>query len=89
MDTIDAAVELANASEYSMTSAVWTKDVNAAFDVSARIHACEWHTDTSPGCATDQAQIALSSTDPPCTPNGCGLWEGLGALAVCSPEERN
>ncbi|KAI0731376.1 aldehyde dehydrogenase [Earliella scabrosa] len=39
VDTIDAAVELANASEYSMTSAVWTKDVNAAFDVSARIRA--------------------------------------------------
>ncbi|KAI0687148.1 aldehyde dehydrogenase [Cerioporus squamosus] len=39
VDTIDEAVELANSSEYSMSAALWTKDVHAALDVSARIRA--------------------------------------------------
>ncbi|TBU30583.1 aldehyde dehydrogenase [Dichomitus squalens] len=39
VDTVDEAVDLANACDYSMTSAVWTKDVYRAFDVAGRIHA--------------------------------------------------
>lgn len=36
---MDEAVELANASEYSLAASVWTQDVNNAIDVSARIRA--------------------------------------------------
>ncbi|RDX48153.1 aldehyde dehydrogenase [Lentinus brumalis] len=39
VDTIDEAVELANSSEYSMSAGLWTRDVHAALDVSARIRA--------------------------------------------------
>ncbi|KAI0292402.1 aldehyde dehydrogenase [Russula brevipes] len=38
VDTIDEAVELANASNYSLTAALWTKDVYNAMNVSRRIH---------------------------------------------------
>ncbi|EIN08992.1 aldehyde dehydrogenase [Punctularia strigosozonata HHB-11173 SS5] len=36
-ETVDELVELANASEYSMVSSLWTKDVNQALDVAGRI----------------------------------------------------
>lgn len=36
-DTIDEAVELANASSYSLTSSLWTSDVRKALDISPRI----------------------------------------------------
>lgn len=39
VDTIDEAVELANASDYSMVASLWTKDINLAFDVAPRIRA--------------------------------------------------
>ena len=39
MDTVDEAVELANCSDYSLMSALWTKDVYKAFGVTERIHA--------------------------------------------------
>ncbi|KDQ56594.1 hypothetical protein JAAARDRAFT_689366 [Jaapia argillacea MUCL 33604] len=39
VDTIDEAVELANATEYSLSASLWTKDVNLAFDVGGRIRA--------------------------------------------------
>ncbi|KAI1793495.1 aldehyde dehydrogenase [Ganoderma leucocontextum] len=39
VDTVDEAVDLANACDYSLTSAVWTKDIYMAFDVAGRIHA--------------------------------------------------
>ncbi|EED85322.1 predicted protein [Postia placenta Mad-698-R] len=39
VDTVDEAVELANATNYSLAGAVWTKDVNSAMDVSMRIRA--------------------------------------------------
>lgn len=37
VDTVDEAVELANQSEYSLAGALFTRDVNAALDVGARI----------------------------------------------------
>ena len=37
VDTIDEAVELANETDYSLTSSIWTKDVNRALDVAGRI----------------------------------------------------
>jgi len=37
VDTIDEAVELANASEYSLSAALWTKDVYSAMNVAMRI----------------------------------------------------
>jgi acyl-CoA reductase-like NAD-dependent aldehyde dehydrogenase len=37
VDTIDEAVELANASEYSLSAALWTKDVYNAMNVAMRI----------------------------------------------------
>ncbi|KAG6915346.1 hypothetical protein DXG01_012020 [Tephrocybe rancida] len=39
VDTVDDAVELANASEYSLTAAVWANDVYAAQGVAARVRA--------------------------------------------------
>ncbi|KAI0630582.1 aldehyde dehydrogenase [Trametes polyzona] len=39
VDTVDEAVDLANASDYSLVSAVWTKNVYRAFDVAGRIQA--------------------------------------------------
>ena len=37
VDTIDEAVELANASEYSLSASLWTKDVYNAINVAMRI----------------------------------------------------
>ncbi|KAI5118594.1 hypothetical protein M0805_004169 [Coniferiporia weirii] len=37
VDTIDEAVEMANATDYTLTASVWTKDVNQALDVASRI----------------------------------------------------
>ncbi|KAI0369134.1 aldehyde dehydrogenase [Pilatotrama ljubarskyi] len=39
VDTIDEAVDLANASDYSLISGIWTRDVHKAFDVASRIRA--------------------------------------------------
>ena len=39
VDTVDEAVDLANACDYSLTSAVWTRDIYMAFEVAGRIHA--------------------------------------------------
>ena len=39
VDTVDEAVELANATDYSLAGAVWTRDVNTALDVASRIYA--------------------------------------------------
>jgi len=38
-DTVEEAIELANNSDYSLTSALWTQNVNTAFDVGGRIRA--------------------------------------------------
>ncbi|KAI0642107.1 aldehyde dehydrogenase [Trametes meyenii] len=38
-DTVDEVIDLANASDYSLISAVWTKNVHKAFDVAARLRA--------------------------------------------------
>ncbi|KAI0265678.1 aldehyde dehydrogenase [Gloeopeniophorella convolvens] len=38
VDTIDEAVELANASDYSLSAALWTRDVYNAVNVAMRIH---------------------------------------------------
>ena len=37
VDTVDEAVELANATQYSLTSSLWTNDVTQAMEVSERI----------------------------------------------------
>ncbi|KAL5498738.1 hypothetical protein ACEPAH_2093 [Sanghuangporus vaninii] len=39
VDTVDEAVELANATDYSLTASVWTRDINRALNVGARIRA--------------------------------------------------
>ncbi|OBZ77471.1 Vanillin dehydrogenase [Grifola frondosa] len=39
VDSIDEAVDLANESSYSLVAALWTQNVNTAFDVAARIRA--------------------------------------------------
>ncbi|EMD35465.1 hypothetical protein CERSUDRAFT_116214 [Gelatoporia subvermispora B] len=38
-DTVEEAIELANATDYSLIAALWTQNVNAAFDVGSRIRA--------------------------------------------------
>jgi acyl-CoA reductase-like NAD-dependent aldehyde dehydrogenase len=38
VDTIDEAVELANASDYSLSAALWTNDVYNAINLAMRIH---------------------------------------------------
>ncbi|KAH8982169.1 aldehyde dehydrogenase [Lactarius hatsudake] len=42
VDTIDEAVELANATEYSLAAAVWTNDLYNAMSVSRRIRSGLW-----------------------------------------------
>ena len=37
VDTIDEAVELANASQYTLSAGLWTQNVHTALDVAARI----------------------------------------------------
>ncbi|KAL0577341.1 hypothetical protein V5O48_004639 [Marasmius crinis-equi] len=39
VDTLDEAIDLANQSDYSLTSSLWTKDVNHAQSVAGRIRA--------------------------------------------------
>lgn len=41
-DTIDEAVELANASDYSLVASLWTRDINLAFEVAPRIRAGQY-----------------------------------------------
>lgn len=36
-ENVDEAVKLANASTYSLTSALWTKDMDLAFKISRRL----------------------------------------------------
>ncbi|PCH35810.1 aldehyde dehydrogenase, partial [Wolfiporia cocos MD-104 SS10] len=38
-DSIDEAIDLANATEYSLVGSVWTKDLNNAMDVAMRVRA--------------------------------------------------
>ena len=42
VDTIDEAVELANASDYSLVASLWTKDVYNAMNVARRIRSGVW-----------------------------------------------
>ena len=39
VDSVDEAVELADATQYSLVGSVWTRDLNTALDVSSRIRA--------------------------------------------------
>lgn len=39
VDSIDEAVDLANASDYSLVASLWTQDINLAFEVAPRIRA--------------------------------------------------
>ncbi len=39
VDTVDEAIELANASEYSLTASVWTKDRYKGVEVANQIRA--------------------------------------------------
>lgn len=41
VDTVDEAVVMANASQYSLMASLWTENVHQAFDVAARIRAGE------------------------------------------------
>lgn len=38
-DTVDQIVDIANESAYSLSAAVWTKNINTALDVASRIRA--------------------------------------------------
>jgi len=40
VDTVDEAVEMANATTYSLAASLWTSDVRKAVDVSRRINSC-------------------------------------------------
>jgi hypothetical protein len=42
VDTVDEAVELANASDYSLAAALWTNDLYNAMNVSRRIRSGSW-----------------------------------------------
>ena len=42
VDTVDEAVELANATDYSLAAAVWTNDLYNGMDVSRRLHSGSW-----------------------------------------------
>ena len=39
VDTIDEAVDLANATDYSLVASLWTSDLNVGLDVAGRIRA--------------------------------------------------
>ena len=48
VDTVDEAVELANASDYSLVASLWTKDVYNAVNVAMRIRSGVWFYFVSP-----------------------------------------
>ena len=59
VDSVDEAVELANASTYSLASAVWTKDIHVAFDITSRIRAGTILKGFVPTCATSKYHLSL------------------------------
>ena len=42
VETVDEAVETANASDYSLSASLWTSDVYAAQSTASRIRAGQW-----------------------------------------------
>ena len=59
VDSVDEAVELANASTYSLASAVWTKDIHVAFDITSRIRAGTILKGFVSTCATSKCHLLL------------------------------
>ena len=57
VDSVDEAVELANASTYSLASAVWTKDIHVAFDITSRIRAGTIMKKLNSMCATSKQNL--------------------------------
>ena len=39
VDTVNDAIELANATDYSLSAAVWTEDMEKGYDVASQIRA--------------------------------------------------
>lgn len=37
VDTVDEAIELANATNYTLGATIWTRDLNTALSVSSRV----------------------------------------------------
>lgn len=52
VDTIDEAIKLANASEYSLSASLWTGDVYAAQRTASRIRAGQHFTQSIPSLLT-------------------------------------
>lgn len=48
VDSVDEAVELANATQYSLVGSIWTRNLNTALDVSGRIRAGKEQCATEP-----------------------------------------
>lgn len=79
VDTVDEAVDLANACDYSLTSGVWTKDIYTAFDVAGRIRASEWLLHLPLKDFIDRLlELARTSTDPLYTESSCEILEDSG-----------
>ena len=75
VDTVDEAVELANATDYSLAAAVWTNDLYNAMDVSRCLRSGLWFYLFHP--------LAPDSGRPDDSRRGCGRSYWLGVC--CDP----